>query len=280
VPALLAIALSSSFCLNAGMSARVTDAMGVQGPSISKGAPQDGTILDPAELPTTGAGYHIPATWVARQTNFGTDELVRALQIAAAHVADVYPGSLIAFGDMGKEHGGSLGAHASHESGRDVDIMYYTTDAQGNPLPPADEMIPFAPDGTARWADAKGVVRHFDAARNWEFVESVLTNPTIDVEWFFMQKDLKTLVLAYAQANGASPALLAQAQQALHQPTDSAPHDDHMHLRIACPTGDAAQGCVDFVQHHAYRKPAAKAVKKAPPKRPPRPPVARGGRKR
>jgi hypothetical protein len=31
----------------------------------------------------------------------------------------------------------------------------------------------------------------------------------------------------------------------LHQPGDSAPHDDHLHLRIYCSQNDRPLGCVD-----------------------------------
>jgi hypothetical protein len=35
---------------------------------------------------------------------------------------------------------------------------------------------------------------------------------------------------------------LAKAQALIHQPTDSQPHDDHMHVRLFCDASDRALG--------------------------------------
>ena len=38
---------------------------------------------------------------------------------------------------------------------------------------------------------------------------------------------------------------MARAAFILHEPTDSEPHDDHMHVRLYCDPGDRALGCSD-----------------------------------
>ena len=38
---------------------------------------------------------------------------------------------------------------------------------------------------------------------------------------------------------------IERAEALLHQPSDSAPHDDHLHLRVHCASDDRALGCGD-----------------------------------
>ena len=45
-------------------------------------------------------------------------------------------------------------------------------------------------------------------------------------------------MLEYAISSGAPKSLVARAALILRQPGDSAPHDDHMHVRIFCPQND------------------------------------------
>ena len=54
---------------------------------------------------------------------------------------------------------------------------------------------------------------------------------------------LEALLIEHARAAGEPAQLVWQAQNVLHQPGDSAPHDDHFHLRIACSDPEAAAGC-------------------------------------
>lgn len=252
---LLAILFIGPLCLSTGLAARTADVATLPLPSISKGAPQQGRIVKAAELPIAGAGYRVGTTWRGRHTNFGTGQLVHALMMAAAHVADVYPASVLGVADMSREEGGTLGHHASHESGRDVDLLYYSTNGAGDPLPPPPDMVSYGPDGLARDADDQGRLRRFDDARNWELVRTLLTDPSVQVEYVFMEQALRDRLLAYAEAAGESQSLRAQAALVLHQPTDSTAHANHMHLRIACPASDEARGCVDMiVPHHGKRR--------------------------
>ena len=48
----------------------------------------------------------------------------------------------------------------------------------------------------------------------------------------------------YARAKGEPDALLWYAETVLHQPRDSAPHDDHIHMRFACSEAEAVRGCI------------------------------------
>jgi penicillin-insensitive murein endopeptidase len=85
----------------------------------------------------------------------------------------------------------------------------------------------------------------FDARRNWSFVRALLTDPDTEVQWIFMQRTLAAWLLREAAAAGDDPALLERAAYIIHEPSDSEPHDDHMHVRFYCGLGDRRLGCAD-----------------------------------
>jgi penicillin-insensitive murein endopeptidase len=65
------------------------------------------------------------------------------------------------------------------------------------------------------------------------------------VQYLFINENLKQVLLDYARAHGEDPALLDRADALLHQPGDSLPHDDHLHVRIFCSQNDRPFGCSD-----------------------------------
>jgi penicillin-insensitive murein endopeptidase len=67
----------------------------------------------------------------------------------------------------------------------------------------------------------------------------------VEVQWNFMQRSLAAALLAQAAAQGDDPALVARAAFIIRQPTDSEPHDDHMHVRLYCSPDDRRLGCAD-----------------------------------
>ena len=173
---------------------------------------------------------------------------------AARSVERELPGGVAAVGDLSHREGGGSTQHRSHQSGRDVDIFYYAVDRAGRPVAPGDAMLHFSPDGRAeRWSPPKGArapaapvpdVR-FDARRNWAFVRSLLADPSVEVQWIFMQRGLAATLLGAAAAAGEDPAILARAAFIMHEPSDSEPHDDHMHVRLYCSQEDRRLGCAD-----------------------------------
>jgi penicillin-insensitive murein endopeptidase len=214
----------------------------------------DGTVRAPVELPFEGDGYTVPARWRTRHSNWGTDELVGVVVRAARAVDRALPGGTAAIGDLSRRAGGASVEHRSHQSGRDVDVFYYALDAGGRPLAPGEAMIRYGTSGQAlRWSPAHGFAApaapvpdvHFDAARNWAFVRALLMDEDAEVQWIFIQHDLAALLLRAATDAGEDPALVARAAFILHEPTDSEPHDDHMHVRLYCDPGDRRLGCAD-----------------------------------
>jgi penicillin-insensitive murein endopeptidase len=245
------------------------------GSSASVGSFNHGALRRGARLPFTGEGYVVPNLWRERQSNYATDELVTAITHAAMRVHREYPGSLLNIGDMSQKRGGDSVLHRSHENGRDADLIYYAVDAQGRPALAADSM-PRYPywDGRARQPEKQehGVVygpfspRWFDVPRNWALVRALLEEPSIELQYLFIHARLRDKLLAYAAARGEDPLLLERAEVILHQPGDSAPHDDHLHVRIFCAEDDRAFGCSDkgpvrwWKKRYKYMTPAAPRV--------------------
>jgi penicillin-insensitive murein endopeptidase len=228
--------------------------LALDGRGASVGTTADGAVRGPLELPLDGDGYTVPARWRTRHSNFGTAELVGAVVRAARAVDRTLPGGVAAIGDLSRHGGGASVEHRSHQSGRDVDVFFYAVDGAGRPVRPGEAMIRFGVEGQAlRWSPAHGFAppaapvpaTRFDAPRNWAFVRALLTDDDAEVQWIFIQRALGALLLRAATEAGDDPALVARAAVILHEPTDSEPHDDHMHVRLFCDPSDRRRGCAD-----------------------------------
>jgi penicillin-insensitive murein endopeptidase len=224
------------------------------GTSVSVGSFNRGVLRRGARLPDKGEGYVIPSLWQKRGAFYATDELVAAVQHVARRVHREYPGAILGIGDMSLKGGGDSVLHRSHENGRDLDLIYYAVDERGRPVAPVDSM-PRYPywDGRARTPlpQEHGVVfarfstRFFDVKRNWALVRALLEEPAIEIQYLFIHARLRDRLLAHAADIGEPPSLIERAEALLHQPGDSALHDDHLHVRIFCAEDDRPFGCSD-----------------------------------
>jgi len=214
-------------------------------PPGSSGQAAAGQLEGAFDLPLAGAGYRFYGPVAQRQAHFATLELAALIARAARVLAAEVPGPPVVLGDFSREHGGPLRRHASHQSGRDVDVIFLARGADGA----AVEAGRFAHyDGDGRCVDAD-CTWTFDTERNWWFVRTLLASRTPAVQWIFVSAPLARRLIAWAEAQGEHPTLLARARKVLRQPTGSAPHDDHFHVRIYCSHGvlpaDANSACAD-----------------------------------
>ncbi|MSP59099.1 MAG: hypothetical protein EXR72_01955 [Myxococcales bacterium] len=227
----------------------VARAMFTDGSSVSIGRADRGLLRGGRQLAAAGDGFVVPPTWAARGTQWGTDELVSAIERAALRVAGEHPGARLGVGDLSRHGGGDMSFHRSHENGRDADLLFYAVDEVGAPLSPADAMPRFrGRDLHSRPPYDGGQAvssRRFDLPRNWALVAALLEDPAITVEYLFISERLRDRLLEHAVAVGAPGEVVQRARRALRQPARFPPHDDHLHLRIRCPPGDRFQGCVD-----------------------------------
>lgn len=226
------------------------------GTSVSYGPSNRGKLVNPAQLPARGDGYVIPPRWARRGLNYGTDELVALIIHAGRSLAADSLGAELAVADLSRRRGGPSAWHRSHQTGRDVDLLFFATDDQGHPVR-MESMPRFAADGTAvvaagqamaqapAGAASQTTVLRFDVDRNWRLIRALLQNPIAEVQYIFVYEPLKQLLIEHARASGEPDELIAQASFVLHQPGDSLPHDDHFHVRIYCSQSDRMMGCYD-----------------------------------
>ena len=208
--------------------------------SRSVGDASNGTLEHGVSVPLRGKALRVLGMTVRRGFTYGTEELVGALLGAAKAVRKEHPGSVLRLGNLSREGGGDISQSRSHNSGRDVDVAFYVTDAKSAPALP-NRLVALGDGGRSR--DGKYVL---DVARSWAFVRHLLGRDDIQLEWAFCAHWLRALLLDHARKVEKDPAVLVRAEVVLKQPSDSSPHDDHFHVRIYCPKEDRLAGCANY----------------------------------
>ena len=245
-------------------------------PGRSVGSPTEGHLVGGAHL--GDAPYlRIVPTYASGDVRWGLEPLVNLIDRAGRSVRKQFPDAVLSVGHLSKPGGGELDHHASHESGRDADIGFYIKNQQNKPIY-EDHFVAFLGDGTApTWPGA-----HFDDARNWALVSALLGDGQAHVTHIFVSTPIRARLLAYAAKIGAPENIRNRAAELMAQPKGSLPHDDHFHVRIACPSG--MDKCIEqpIAKHHAKHsgvmasnKPAAAPHHTAPAAKPAAPPPAR-----
>jgi penicillin-insensitive murein endopeptidase len=204
------------------------------------GAPNHGVQTDAVELPVSGPGF---MRFRPEGTHhFGRPRLVSALTRVARELAESDPGAPpLVIGDLSAKYGGKIDGHQSHRTGRDVDILYqYLTPAGARVSAPG--FIRVEADGLAR-NPGDGHILRLDVEHEWRLVKALVTAPEIGVQFMFASRNVEALLIDYAMARGEPLDLVLRAQSVMWQPGDSMPHDDHIHLRIACSVEETLAGC-------------------------------------
>ena len=199
----------------------------VRGQSI--GAPWDGELRDATRLPEND-GIFIRRPLRA----FGTRATVERIEQAIAEWREQFPDAhVLAIGDLSAQHGGAITEHHSHQSGRDADIgLVYTT----KPLAYPRSFVVATDD-------------NLDRAATYALVSAFAATARDDggVQVMFLDFEVQRMLYAWALDHGVSRAQLAKLFQfphgrgaalglVRHEPN----HDNHVHVRFKCPSGDVA----------------------------------------
>jgi penicillin-insensitive murein endopeptidase len=231
------LALSTGLVSGCAELGVVTD-----GSSISVGKPNHGYLLEGTKLPDSGTGYTTRDVWSKRGNRYGTDELVSLVKAVSKRMKKKVKDVRLVVADLsGGDGGASKEFHRSHQNGRDVDLLYYMRDSEGKPFEP-DAMHVFDRSGKA--TDGSGLT--VDIPRTWQLVKELLTSNEAYVQYIFMYRPIAEQLVEYATQQKEPADLIARAQMACKQPGDSAPHNDHMHVRVYCAATDRQFGCVDI----------------------------------
>jgi penicillin-insensitive murein DD-endopeptidase len=204
------------------------------------GSPNLGVQTDAVELPVSGPGF---VRYRPQGTHhFGRPRLVAALTRIAGELSANDPlAPPLVIGDLSAKSGGKIDGHQSHRTGRDVDILYqYVTPAGARVAAPG--FIRVEADGLARVPEDGHILR-LDVEHEWRLVKALVTAPEIGVQFLFASRNVEALLIDYALARGEPLELVLHVQSVMWQPGDSMPHDDHVHLRIACSVEETLTGC-------------------------------------
>lgn len=199
--------------------------------SMSVGWPNHGSLDNGRHLAASDSVRILPG----RTLQWGTEELVGLIERTALRLKRRFQLPLTV-GDLSARAGGRISRHRSHQSGRDADLAFFarTAPARGAARPVTlTDYVVFDRNGLS----LDGAMR-FDTARNWSLVEALLTDPRVRVERLFVSTTLRALLLQHARASHVSTGIINLAANTLVQPARVSPHDNHFHLRIACPGGD------------------------------------------
>jgi len=187
---------------------------------------------------------------------------VQALIKAAAGFAQDNP---LVVNDLGLVNGGPIRQHGSHQSGRDVDVLFFSTNPKREPVPSVG--VPIDPKG--RGIDFKDlavrgddVELRFDAKRTWRFMHAFLEVAGDEVQRIFIVEHVRTMLLAEAARVKAPKKIVERFEMVTCQP--ETPHDDHMHIRLFCTAEDIAQGCIDSSPMFPARRQALKKLGVSP----------------
>jgi penicillin-insensitive murein endopeptidase len=205
----------------------------------SVGVPNHGVQTGAVELPAHGKGYERYRP--KGRNHWGRPRLVDALTRIAAEMELELPGAPLVIGDLAARSGGKIPGHASHRSGRDVDLLFYTLTPAGAPVT-SPGFVRFEADALAVVPGSGDYVR-LDIPRQWLLVKKLVTDAEIGVQFLFVSKPIEALLMDYARARDEPLELQHRAQTVMLQPGDSLPHDDHLHLRIACSPEETLAGC-------------------------------------
>ncbi len=196
--------------------------------SRSLGLPFRGRLRDGVQL-RESRYLRFVTEYASAGNHFGTWEVVQLLERAAYRVARRLPGAKLSVGELSREGGGRIPGHASHQSGRDVDLGFYMLDAAGRPY----DAFAFAEFGPSGRGLGPNTSLRFDDARNWELVAKLVADGDARVQHLFVARHLKERLLAEGRRRRAPASVLARAERVMAQPSGH-PHANHFHLRIYC----------------------------------------------
>ncbi len=211
--------------------------------SRSIGTTSNGHLVNAVAVPSPHPHMAALPVQYERRLRYTSEDMLELVEGAAAYVAEKHPGTTTYFGNFGRPGGGDIPYSVSHNSGRDSDVSFFALDSERNVFVWKD-LIPFEEDGT--WVHPEsGETIYFDVERNWSFVEGLFRQENHRLQYIFISRGLKRLLLSHAREIGAERDIIAMAEAILLQPGGALPHNDHFHLRIYCDDLDVRSGCVN-----------------------------------
>lgn len=221
-----------------------------------------GCVAGAVALPIDGPEWQVMR--LSRNRNWGTPELVDLIQKLArdAKEKDGWPGLLV--GDLGQVRGGPTpSGHVSHQNGLDVDIWFA-------PMPDRRLTVEERESKTMDSVLASGSSYEVDMTKLPEGLDQLLKRAASypEVQRVLVNPGVKKVL---CESAGDDRAWLSKIRPWYK-------HDEHMHIRLRCPSGvdgcraqdppPSDDGCGDALDY--WLTPAR--YKQAPPPKKPAPP--------
>lgn len=195
--------------------------------SLTVGHPNNGYQVRAKKLSDTS---HLVVKASSSSARYGHPALVLMLRRSAKQISKDARGIKMLVGDLSREGGGPLYGHRSHQSGRDADVGFFATNSTGKSVQ-LREFVKFGADGKS--AGSSNLI--FDDYRNWLLVQAWVTDTRAGLSHIFVSHGLRARLLAFASKDARFKRYVERAAALLKQPEHGEPHDDHFHVRIACP---------------------------------------------
>lgn len=199
--------------------------------SLTVGHPNHGYQIRAKKLTDTS---HLVVKASSSGARYGHPALVLMLRRSAKEISSDAGGIKMLVGDLSRERGGPLYGHRSHQSGRDADVGFFAINSKGKSVQLA-EFVKFGADGKS--GGDGGLI--FDDYRNWLLVQAWVTDTRAGLSHIFVSHGLRARLLAFASKDARFKRYVVRAAELLKQPEHGEPHDDHFHVRIACPKAQA-----------------------------------------
>lgn len=223
--------------------------------STSIGAPNEGRVEGAIPFPLRAPGLRLNPRRFNEDGHFGTVEMIQSLIKAAAAVERAFPGGPpLVINDLGFKQGGPIPHHGSHQSGRDVDALFYMLDAEGAPQMSKCVSLNLEGEGWDYLDQADPADDQFfklDAKRSWRFLQALAEEEGTTVQRVFVAEHIRTLLLAEADRVKAPGEARELVEAVTCQP--GSPHDDHFHIRYFCTAEDIGAGCQDSTPMYPWR---------------------------
>jgi penicillin-insensitive murein DD-endopeptidase len=214
----------------------------------SVGTPANGSLVDGARLPGSGPGFEVLAAHQGRGLVYGTDELLAVVTEVGAALAQDRRTLLV--GNLSAAAGGPIRHSKSHQSGRDVDLAFCYQDGEGAPATPPDFVV------LDKNVKARHLGLELDVPCTWRIVATAMSAERAEVQHIFVSLAVERALIRHARSQKTPDDDVEAAIRLLSQPRGSESHDDHMHVRVACPaTSDACSDRTQFKGGHRFNEP-------------------------
>lgn len=165
---------------------------------------------------------------------WGTAEMVAFIARGAVALQARSPGPRLLVGAISQQNGGRFPPHSSHQNGRDADLGYALTDADGRAIEP-DRFVDLDAGGCG--VD-RGTSYCIDPARTFDLFRALLEDPVVRIQWILVAPDIREIVLAAGRRMELEEGVLERVEIATEPRGGSDSHRSHFHVRIYCAPDD------------------------------------------